>query len=73
MILLFNTGQAIGNPGAHFPYAKYEKDPTCIRVSNLPAGVSALKPPAHYGRNQLKRILEAEACVTIHVGEELGI
>jgi hypothetical protein len=59
----------IGNPGARFPYARYEKNPTCISVLNLPAGVPTLKRPAQYGRSQLKKILEAEEHVVVFVGE----
>jgi hypothetical protein len=66
----FITGQAIGKPGARFPYARYENDPRCgINVLNLPADVSTLKRPAHYGRSQLKKILEAKEQIEIHVGE----
>jgi hypothetical protein len=60
----------MGNPGARFPYGKYEKDPSSIQISNLPAGMSTLKRPAHYGRSQLKMILEAEEHVVISVGEK---
>ena len=60
----------MGNPGARFPYGKYEKDPSSIQISNLPAGMSTLKRSAHYGRSQLKMILEAEEHVVISVGEK---